>query len=160
MLYAIVFLLHSNSQSRSLRPNIFVCRLLYPDEEDIDELLNGTIALATQAVLSFEATQATSAPATPRGVHEAPAVEVLSPMEAEEEDVEVQPILKPFMGEGGEHSGEFIDALLLRLREIPCVSPVTAYPFIPKSLTRRYAKLATQCLEWWVKEARCSVQTR
>ena len=56
--------------------------------------------------------------------------------------------LLPFSELDGSHSMDFIDALLQRLRVFPTVVPLRTLAFIPKSYSRRYAKLATSVIEW------------
>ena len=114
----------------------------------------------TAAELAAMNTQQTSnAPATPQGIHEGPEVEILSPIENDTIEA-TREMMMPNMEIGGVHSDGFVDALLDRLNSFPSVSPISTYSFIPKSLTRRYAKLINQSLEWWVKEARCPVIAR
>ena len=59
---------------------------------------------------------------------------------------------KPFAGPGKSHTAEFVAALLQRLERMPVVAPLSTYMFVPKSLVKRYATLATEALEWWVRE--------
>jgi hypothetical protein len=57
---------------------------------------------------------------------------------------------KPWTGPANCHSAGFIGQLLSRLRQLPAVAPLNTHMFVPKSLVRRYAKLATQIIEWLV----------
>ena len=43
-------------------------------------------------------------------------------------------------------------ALLPKLECMPTVAPLATYMCVPKSLLERYATLATEALEWWVRE--------
>ena len=60
---------------------------------------------------------------------------------------------KPFSGPDGLHTDVFLRKLLSCLECFPDVMPLTTVTFLPKSLTRRYGKLATTVLDWWLKEA-------
>ena len=55
---------------------------------------------------------------------------------------------KPFSGPDGLHTDVFLRKLLSRLECFPDVMPLTTVTFLPKSLTRRYGKLATTVLDW------------
>ena len=179
------------------------------DEEDDNEELFSTIALATQVVQSIEArangtipldhadhsdscvdddTQVDSVMVDPThlglgGLHVGPDFEflvspvasipvpggfptplgppLLSPIDVDPPPVVISPVLgfcgeaaqlHPFSGPEGTHSPAFLEALLEKLRLLPVVGTVPTYNFIPKSLTRRYGKLAAVAFRWWFDE--------
>ena len=62
------------------------------------------------------------------------------------------PDLFPYSGYGRSHTAGFITKLLCLLEQLPEVAPLSTYAFLPKGLTRRYVKLATVAIEWFVSE--------
>lgn len=66
-------------------------------------------------------------------------------------DTPIDPM--PFGIDVGTHSEEFVRKLLEKLRQSPDVSTLPTHTFIPKSVGRRYSKLATSALDWWMKAA-------
>ena len=59
----------------------------------------------------------------------------------------------PFSGADGLHTDAFLRKLLNRLECLPDIMPSTTTIFLPKSLVRRYGKIATKVLNWWLQEA-------
>ena len=60
---------------------------------------------------------------------------------------------KPFGCNGNTHSEIFIERLLGKLRLFPDVSALPTHTWIPKSLGRRYSKVASSVLDWWLRAA-------
>ena len=140
------------------------------DEGDIDAMFNETILMATQVVQNLE--EGDTEPPTPFGPTPPPPhlpAEVefvptppsevrtgghfgtLAPSITGRIDIDVYEF-RPFSGDDGDHIDCFSDAVVERLRKMPDVGALPTYVYVPKSLTRRYARQANLILKWWIKE--------
>ena len=140
----------------------------YGDEEgDLDSMLHDGILMATQAVQHLEEDETmppTPFGPTPLSPHRPAEVEFVPTAPSEvgsgrnfgtpmtgRIDIDAYD-LRPFSGDDGDHAEFFLDELVERLQKMPDVGALPTYVYVPKSLTRRYARQANLILKWWVKE--------
>lgn len=123
---------------------------LFGDEEEVVEVLKDLFLMQAPNNPDDEETlPPTGGVLTPMEVYVGPEVELISLGEHTPDLVHC----RPFAGDGGKHSQLFLNKLVEKLRQFPDVSAMPTHTWIPKSLGRRYSKIASPVLDWWLAVA-------